>query len=65
MFPRTMRKGTPIEVNLFMDNSGLLKLIATEFETNTIVSAEFNPAGGLSGAEISEIKSSTQKEVVN
>ena len=65
VFPRTMRKGTPIEVNLFMDNSGLLKLIATEFETNTIVSAEFNPAGGLSGAEISEIKSRTQKEVVN
>lgn len=65
IFPRVMEKNTLIEVNLFMDNSGLLKLVATEFDTNTVVTAEFTPSGGLTGSELLAVKNRVQKETVN
>ncbi len=65
VFPRELPRGTKVDVELNMDNSGLLTLVATEPTTKSVVTAQYNPSGGLSADEVVRIRSRTQSENVN
>lgn len=64
-FGKPLPKETVIITKLQMDNSGLLRMVATEATTNSVVRAEFTPNGGLSSAELSLASSRAKNEDVN
>lgn len=64
-FGKPLPEGTEILTKLQMDNSGLLKMVATEASTNSIVRAEFTPSGGLSSSELTLAASRSKSEAVN
>ncbi len=64
VFSRQVPQGTLITVNLNVDNSGLLTLIASESSTKSTVTANFIPSGGLNENEKIQAQNRVQNESV-
>ncbi|WP_455675255.1 Hsp70 family protein [Pradoshia sp.] len=53
-FPNPMKKGTPIEVTLKMNSTGLLEVSAIHHETNSIYNGTFHVSNALSAEETNQ-----------